>query len=259
MTEAMHARQAYDGLLNLNSIKRLKRAIELIVAIAVPKPAINFKTGKTFKFKINFVTLTLPAPQGTTTDKQLKTQVLDVWIKSAKRRFKMQSYVWRAERQKNGNLHFHFCTDVYIPFDQLRDTWNDRLERLGFITAFELKHGHRHPNSTDVHSVQKVRDLAAYMVKYMTKLKKREQRIEGKVWDCSTNLKRKGNCEFMIDYDTGEMINRAVHEVRCRSKTTENCSLVFYNPKQFEQVITGQHKQGYEEWLDTIRPGISDT
>jgi len=148
MTKAMFARAAYEGLLNLSSIKRLKRAIDLIIAISKEKEATNFKTGQLFKFKVNFITLTLPAMQGSITDKEIKRECLDVWLKSAKRVFKLNSYVWRAERQKNGNLHFHLITDCYMPFDQLRDSWNNRLERLGFITAFEKSHGHRHPNQS---------------------------------------------------------------------------------------------------------------
>lgn len=253
MTEAMFASQAYDGFLNFNSIKRLKRAIELLIAIAKNKEAVNFKTNTTFKFKVNFVTLTLPAPQGNITDKQLKKEVLDVWFKAAKRRFDLKSYVWRAERQKNGNLHFHIISDCYMKFDTLRDSWNDRLEKLGFITAFEKTHGHRHPNSTDVHSIKKVRDLAAYMVKYMCKLNKKEQRIEGKVWDCSTNLKKKGNLEFVIDSDTGQMIDDAIELHKCKFKKTDNCTLVFYSEQQFEKAITGVYRKHFEEWLNTIR------
>lgn len=253
MTEAMFARAAYDGLLNLYSIKRLKRAIDLIIAISKEKEAINFKDGKPFKFKLNFVTLTLPARQGSISDKEIKRECLDVWFKSAKRIFKLNNYVWRAERQKNGNLHFHIISDCYMPFDQLRDSWNQRLERLGFITAFEKIHGHRHPNSTDVHSIKKVRDLSAYMVKYMCKLKKNEQKIDGKVWDCSKNLKRKDSVEFLIDSTTSDMITAAIEKYNCRFKKTDNCTLVFMDEKQFNQVITGIHKKAYDEWLNSIR------
>lgn len=253
MTEAMFARQAYDGLLNFSSIKRLKRAIDLIIAISVEKEAIDFKTGKPFKFKLNFITLTLPSPQGTRTDKQIKKECLDVWFKSAKRVFKLNNYVWRAERQKNGNLHFHLITDCYIKYDELRDSWNQRLERLNFISEFEKVHGHRHPNSTDVHSIKKVRDLAAYMVKYMCKMKKNEQKIEGKIWDCSVNLKRKDSVEFIIDSDTADLINNAIEKHHCRIKVTDQCTLIFIDEAKFSQVITGLHKQRYDEWLNSVR------
>lgn len=284
--EALHARAAYDGLLNFNSIKRLKRAIELLVATATEKEAVNFKTGKKFRFKVNFVTLTLPAPQKDVTDKQLKRYCLDVWIKAAKRLFKLNNYVWRAERQKNGNLHFHLCTDVYMPYDQLRDSWNQRLGKFHFVKEYTARHSamtfadylqaypvtdkspiekrkeaYRRgvntnwlfPNSTDVHSVNNVKDLAAYMVKYMAKLKKNEQRIDGKVWDCSKNLKRKDSVEFIIDNEVSNMINEAIEIHGCRGKVTDHCTMVFLNDQQFKKVVTGRFAQAYNEWLKSIR------
>src|SRR5258707_10662526 len=53
----------YTGVLTPYSKKKLKRAIGLMVATAIEKEAPNYKTGKTFKFKLNFITLTLPAAQ----------------------------------------------------------------------------------------------------------------------------------------------------------------------------------------------------
>ena len=245
----------YEGHLSTGARKRLKRAIQLLVAIAEPKKAMNWKLNKEFSFRLNFVTLTLPGPQGNISDKDIKSKVLDVWIKAAKRRFKLRSYIWRAERQANGNLHFHIVSDTYLPYDQLRDTWNDRLNTLGFIDKFEAKHGHRHPNSTDVHAIHNVRNVAGYFMKYMAKgvktwedyipaapiaskaikelkispklrLKRiqtlEESKIQGKVWDCSTNLKTKANCEGLIEGDAEAMLNLAYADDTIRRMRTEH-------------------------------------
>lgn len=243
----------YKGQLNENSIKRLKRAITILVAISKDKTATNFKANKDFKFKLNFITLTLPGPQGEISDKQIKKEILDVWFKAAKRLFKLNNYVWRAERQKNNNVHFHIMSDVFVPYDQLRDSWNQRLNRLGFIDRFEAKHNHRHPNSTDVHSVKNVKDLAKYLVKYMTKNKKQHEVIDGKVWDCSSNLKTKKFVEFIIDSDTEEMINGAIEKHGAKYSIKEQCSFVYLDGKLFEKVVTGRHGKAYNDWLETIR------
>lgn len=276
----------YSGALTDASRKRLRRAIQLITAIAKPKTAVNHKTGKEFKFKLNFITLTLPAPQGEISDKEIKSKVLDVWLKAAKRRFKLNSYIWRAERQQNRNLHFHLITDCYIPYDQLRDTWNNRLEALNFITAFERKQGHRHPNSTDVHAIKNVRNLSAYFSKYMSKdartaedaqgrppwnpipvklktnrssqkfhriLTDEESKIEGKVWDCSTNLKTKNNCGFVIDTPERELLSKVTQDSDVKVRSTDQCMIVFLNAKQFARYVTGRHREKYEAWLESIR------
>ncbi len=120
----------YTGSLTPYAKKRLKRAIHLMVASALDKEATNFKTGKIFKFKVNFVTLTLPAPQGNITDKEIKKEVLDVFIKRLRRKLNLNNYVWRAEKQKNGNLHFHMITDTYLHYEKIRNDWNECLNKL---------------------------------------------------------------------------------------------------------------------------------
>lgn len=245
--------KTYSGQMTDGSIKRLRKAINTLAAIATEKEAQNFKTGKYFKFKLNFITLTLPAEQGDISDKEIKKQVLDVWLKMARRRFKLKNYIWRAEKQKNGNIHFHITSDCYIPFDQLRDTWNDRLERLGFISKFESKHGHRNPNSTDVHATYKIKDLANYLVKYMTKEGSEYQVINGKLWDCSENLKTKLRCETVVDSDTFEWLETIREKYPDQLKKMDQCSLLWLNSSQFKKHVTGQFLGMYNEWIERIR------
>lgn len=277
---------AYTGLLSKGSAKNLKRAIENLLVLSSEKTAVNHKLNREYKWKINFITLTLPCGQGDWSDKEVKSQCLDTFLKSAKRRFGLGSYVWRAERQRNGNVHFHIATDVYMDHVNLRHLWNHQLEKLGFIDLFANKHGHRNPNSTDVHSVAKIKNLAGYMVKYMCKpaflakcfiaqppwrkperevkpnpkakafsklMTLEEARINGRLWDCSTNLKQKFKCTFIIDTTTGEMIERAINQTGCKYKTTENCSLIFMDSKQFNEVVTGHLSIGWEEWKEKMR------
>jgi len=279
-------KKAYSGRTTTLNVKRMKRTLNTLVAIAKPKQVQNPTTGSWYQFRLNFVTLTLPAPQGNVSDKEIKKKVLDVWIKSAKRIFKLRSYFWRAERQKNGNLHFHFCTDTYIPYDKLQDSWNERLNRLGFIDTFEAKHGHRHPNSTDVHAVKHVNDLASYLVKYMTKdfvtekdirmitgmkfrmgsrahlkackrleeiLNLSDVPINGKIWDCSENLKQKHRCEMVLESEA-EKIWREEREARPDKVTdSERCSFIIYNRTEFLQMLRGSLKDNYSTWLESMR------
>jgi hypothetical protein len=282
----LKGKEAYAGLLSPGARKRLRRAIQIICAIAEPKKAMNFKLNKEFKFKLNFITLTLPCPQGSRSDKEIKSKVLDVWLKAAKRKFKLRSYIWRAERQGNGNLHFHIVTDTYVPYDELRDTWNDRLNALGFIDEFEKRHGHRHPNSTDVHAIKKVKNLAAYFSKYMAKgekvyedlfaqpprkgkgvpalkitnkikfkriLTRSEARIDGRLWDCSTNLKQKGNCETLIEGEAEKMLESAFADPEVRQVRTDQCLILFFSPKQFAWYIRGDLLKKYQEWLSGFK------
>lgn len=245
--------RVYTGLLSKFAQKRLKKAINLLIAIATEKEVQNPTTGKYYRFKVNFITLTLSAPATHIPDKEIKRQLLDVWIKRAKRKFKMHNYVWRAERQKNGNIHFHILSDVYIHHTALKESWNEVQNRLGLIDEFEKKHGHRHPNSTDVHAVHKIKDLAAYMVKYMTKAKAQDDIIQGKLWDCSQNLKTKGNCEMLLEGQPLKVWQTVIERESVRVKHTDHCSIAFIESGQLEGMISGEVLLRWREYLQMIR------
>jgi hypothetical protein len=243
----------YSGLITPHSQKRLTRAIELLIAISKPKTILNMKTKSNFNFRVNFITLTLPAPQREVSDIQLKDISLQQFIRNARRKYKLTNYVWRAERQKNGNLHFHMLSDVFIHHQKLRELWNESLLHFHFINEFFEKHGHRNPNSTDVHSVIKVRDLPRYMAKYMGKLEKKAQSIEGKVWDCSKNLKTKNNCELVMDSELNDTINRLITEEKVRMMEKENCTLLFFNETKRDEILDDRMKREYNTWIEGIR------
>ena len=250
--------QAYTGTLTPYAKKKLKRAISLMVASAKDKEAPNFKTGGTFKFKVNFITLTLPGPQGKISDKEIKKHCLDNWIKRAKRKHKLNSYVWRAERQKNGNLHFHIITDTWIHYEKIRNDWNDVCNHFGWIDKFEAQHGHRNPNSTDVHAVWKVKNLTQYFIKYMSKNSPEQDVIQGKLWDCSKNLKTKKNCEVLMESEALEQWTKASEDPECELKSDANYAIIFLSPDKFDKYVTGELRARWMEYLAIIRGDIHE-
>lgn len=255
-TTAQHNKK-YTGQLTEFARRRLKRAIQLLVASAEWKEAPNFKTGKVFKFKVNFITLTLPCPQGQHSDRTIKTKVLDPFIKRMKRKYKLNSYVWRAERQKNKNLHFHLITDTWIHYEKIRNDWNSCLNALGYIDEFERKHQHRNPNSTDVHAVWKVKNLTQYFIKYMAKNAAEGDVIKGKLWDCSTNLKTRKNCEHLLEGEAAEIWNKCKADESLQGKCTELYELIFLNDEQFSTLITGSIKKSWDDYLKQIRTPLA--
>ena len=257
-----------------------------MVATAKWKEAKHFKTGKTFRFKVNFITLTLPAPQRNIGDREIKKHCLDAWLKRAKRKYGLKSYIWRAERQKNGNLHFHIITDCYIRYDFIRNDWNSVLSQYHFIEEFKQAYGHHNPNSTDVHSVKNVKNLSAYFVKYFSKsevgkngfakapLKEvkhichdsdftsakyfhienpNQEFIDGKIWDCSSNLKTRENCEFMMDGKVREIAEHALQDTQVETKNLDFCTLIFLKDEKWDKYVTGEIREGWEKYLDKIR------
>lgn len=161
-------RNRADGLISQKAQGRINSAIDWLLAQSKTKRVYDKKTKRSFNFRVNFLTLTLSAPQ-IHDDNLIKKKLLNTMLVHMRQKWGVKYYLWRAEAQANGNIHFHIACDKYIPWWQLRHYWNMVQNNLGYIDRFELKHGHRDPNSTDIHSVKKIRNLGGYLAKEISK------------------------------------------------------------------------------------------
>jgi hypothetical protein len=141
----------YNGFMSDATGRQVKKLIENWLV------SIEIKQGGKIKY-VNresvyptFVTLTLPFKQ-VHDDNTLKRVLLEPmiqWLTSEKLDAKgvnvgwgVKCYLWRAETQKNGNLHFHIIVDRWIDMQRLRTKWNQILDRLGYIKMFQAKQKH---------------------------------------------------------------------------------------------------------------------
>lgn len=231
-------KQAYTGEITASSRKKLNQACELLFALAKKKKVILADSGKQFTFRVNFITLTLSAPQDKITDRELKESLLEPFLRIYRRKG-MINYIWKAERQANGNLHFHIFSDCWVDKNDLTNTWNRLQAKLGFIEAFYNKHGHRHPPSTNVKAVKTEKGLQIYMLKYMLKPAEKGKQLEigrsiekkdiGKVWDCSLNLKLKNDTAEPVEDWQFELLEKKVDSEVFDKKELERCTI--YLPK----------------------------
>lgn len=244
--------EKYTGKMNEKSRSKLRFAINLLVAQAREKQVENPTTGSLYKFKINFITLTLSAPQIKGTDKLIKSKMLEPWLKNMRNVYGLRSYVWRAERQKNGNIHFHVTTDTYIDYNSIRDSWNFQQGKFHFIKHFQARNDSVFPNSTDVHSIHNIRNLASYLVKYMVKDEKGLNSIEGKVWDCSLNLKLKDRVAYEMSVKDFELMRLLVEKFPDNLIEAEKCSIFRLSEDQMKQYLPAKYFNDYITWLDMI-------
>jgi hypothetical protein len=245
--------------LSEKSERKAKRAIKYMLFGTNYKKAYNSKFNSTFKFKVNFITLTLPSRQQHTTV-ELKDKLLNQFLIECKKKWRVENYIWKFEQQKNGNAHWHILTDQWIPYLELRNTWNRIVEKLGYITEFEKINHHRNPNTTDVHSLRKIKNVVGYVLKYMVKadkkyhstIKKSElnyqyspdynkntlsinvkkflsrQAGRGRLWTCSTQLSDLKGGEDELDNALTIEIERLKKKKGVQSKTNEHFTGVFY-------------------------------
>lgn len=172
--------------MSYKSSKKLRSAIEWLTFISSIKPVYSKKTGKSGKYKIGFITLTLSSDQ-IHSDQEIKSKILKPFIDSMCKVHDVEHYVWKAEAQKNGRIHFHVLINKYINHEWIRKQWNNCQEKLGYITRWGV---HENPPSTEIVATKQIKDLASYMVKYMCKSEMDKRQINGMIWNSSYKLKR---------------------------------------------------------------------
>jgi hypothetical protein len=190
-----------EGNVSIQAKRKLNKAIEYLITTSTEKKVFERLSGKTVVFKVAFITLTLPSEQ-IHPDTEIINRCLNSFLLEAKKFYNVKNYVWRAEKQKNGNLHFHIVLDKFIPWNELRNRWNRIINKLGYVDRYQeaqrdwhrngfkaradkfktwseadqyrsyirsSKTGFESPNSTDIHSTKKIRNIKQYLSKYMTK------------------------------------------------------------------------------------------
>lgn len=196
-TNSNLTRGKFKGEISEKARRKLKRTAQnWLISIQEAKKG-NIKTNLKKKRYITFVTLTLSAKQ-VHKDNEIKREMLNPFLINCRRLFGVQEYIWRAESQENGNIHFHLFLDVYIPYIQVRKLWNECQERLGYISRFKKVYSHSSPNSTDIERIKTVRGATIYITKYIAKESK-YRKLEGRVWGTSDNLKSLTSYEDTID------------------------------------------------------------
>ena len=145
----------YNGYLS----PATRRYIEMMISVWLTSVEI-YADIKASKKEVNgekvfptFITLTLPCSQ-LHPDNKIKEIILKPFIKwitndsseifqkgpkkGQKKGFGVSIYFWRAEPQKNTNIHFHLIVDKYVPWDAIRAKWNECLEILGYVSRYAI-------------------------------------------------------------------------------------------------------------------------
>ena len=161
-------RNRSDGLLSDKAQRKISQSIDWMLELAEDKELFPDDPKNDLLFKLNLVTLTLSSKQ-VHDDNTIKQELLQPFLDTLRKTWNCNIYFWRAESQQNGNIHFHIITDVYIAWWKIRKRWNAIQNRLGYVDRWVSEDDQKDPNSTDVHSIEKVENLGAYLSKYCSK------------------------------------------------------------------------------------------
>ena len=92
----------HNNKISSQATRKIGKAVDYLVFFATNKKIQSSANGKALNFKIAFITLTLSSNQ-IHSDNEIKSKLLNQFIIEAKKKWKIKNYVWRAEKQENGN------------------------------------------------------------------------------------------------------------------------------------------------------------
>lgn len=256
----------YSGTVTANAKKRMRKAITLLLQSTEFRKVKNIITNRYVNHRLSFVTLTFPKHSFSDNAKECHKRLLEPMLRVLRRRYQMRSYIWKSELQKNGSVHYHITSDVYIPYRQLLEEWNNILSRNGCLDDFKRRYGHVAANSVDIKAVNKVRNLEAYLVKYITKESEQQVGLNAKVWDCSRNLKSSKYYETEVDKSSQEVINSAVDRGECKVIKLDRCLIFQFKSdnyiKLFSSYVQSQaylHFKQIRKWTKELGQKVKKT
>lgn len=254
----LNSARSAEGKVSTQARRKISKAIDYLLLLAKPQTQHLRMSGKMFSFRIAFVTLTLPSRQ-IHDDNTIKNKCLNSLLLELKQFHSVKNYVWRAEKQGNGNIHFHLLIDKFVPWSELRDRWNRIVNKLGYVDRYQAnmkefykagfkvrkellkkwdyehqlsayqsgtKSGFSNPNSTDIHSIKKIRNVKTYVSKYMSKNEKEHEQTTaedestqkqiGRIWGCNHELSSVKGMSTEIDWETSEVLTKLVNEIAPR-------------------------------------------
>lgn len=192
-------------------------------------------------------TFTLSSDQAHT-DQEIRRNLLRPTLQQMGRKYKGLNYMWFAEKQDNGNVHFHLVLDKFIDMKVLRRLWNDAQARHGYIERYRagreawhaggfhydqadkegrtrqqqllayhegVRTGWGQPNSTDIRHVKGAGAVISYVVEYCSKGVKGEagsvhDKLEGHLWGCNRPLAKLSRYEVEMTPELQQLITANV-------------------------------------------------
>lgn len=258
---------------------------------------VNPVTQKSTLHQLTFVTLTVSDCSQEFTGKDAYKQLLSPFLAWLRKTKGVNTYIWKAELQRNGQIHYHITLPDFIHYRELRTKWNEIQKKAGVIDRYRanqlefhkdgfrlreeltrgenpwtaeaqrraydegMKNDWQDPNSTDVHKVYKIKDVAAYLVKEIAKGMQNETSLGGKVWDCSENLSQAKYYTQTMEEKHFKFMELAVEERLCEKYQGEQFTI--YRFKTFEPIeeylLTEADLKNYQAWLYVLRDSIQYT
>lgn len=261
----------HGGRISASSARKIRNAVEWLVASASEKYLYSKKANRLYKWKLSFLTLTLPTQAGST-DIQVKS-LLNNFLTLAKHNYGLKSYIWKAEPQLRGVIHFHITSDAYMWKNSVQFEWNRLLSKSGLLN------GHSDAPSIKIHSVYRIKNMAAYLTKYFVKAPTKFQKppfakrygdltatrhgqdifyfelpeklfytrpLTGRLWGCSHNLSKARSLSYTVDTAEMRSMNDEIRAEASHEMQKTYCNFFKLPADYYDKLAYGQIKHDYE-------------
>lgn len=214
--------------------------------------------------KHNFTLLTLTFVNHCEDTRAVK--LLNKFLTATKKQLGAYNYVWVAERQDNGNIHFHMITDKKFNIDYINSLWvlqqyNGGIvhdfanEKLKLYTGLNIKQLHKlgelgykiiheYLNPVDIVKVKTIDGVSAYLTNYIIK---NETKMSCAVWHCNRNVSRlftkqlisKQQFNFTSDPKINQIKNKKTKKVYAVKTFVHEYGMIntIYNKKYFNKLL----------------------
>lgn len=191
--------KVYNGVLSVKTRSTIKTYTANMILINSK----SRKNGK--KNSASFITLTLPSKQ-IHQDNEIKRKILQPFLAECKRLDNLKYYMWTAETQENGNIHFHIITPTYIKKENLQERWNRHVDTLGYVSRSSVKN----PPSTHIEGIKQTNKAISYISKYISKGSENRRKVNGRLWGCDKETEKLKNIK--ISNEEAENIKEYIEE-----------------------------------------------
>ena len=237
------AQITYRGNISHAGQKRLSKIIECWqLAIQMHNIEESKVRGNDYR-KLSMITLTLSSVQ-IHSDKKIKEDMLKPFLRIIRERHGLENYVWKAEKQQNGNIHFHILVDKFIERLKVSEIWNNIQEHLGYLDYYKKKQGHRNAPSTQIESIRAKNDIVKYICKYLSK-ESEYGLIEGAVWKASKKLYSLDYFTVIKNYNEHESLQKEIENGNCRKKENDNCVIYSFEKLSIVSFLKSHSKEYY--------------
>ena len=143
---------------------------------------IKHKYNKKLSYRYpTFLTLTIPA--NITDFKFCNRNLLNEALIILQRKFDVKLYIWKAELQKRGSVHYHIICDRYIDIKIFRPLWNLILSKNNLLNGHDID---KLTSTAYIENLKFKNNMKAYLIKDMLKNKFVDNfDLKGRTQSCS--------------------------------------------------------------------------